>query len=140
MRILLIPIFLMLFSNQARSQSEAVFRSTVVPGWGQFYNEQPLKGWIVLGVEAASIASWLYFDNLENSKYNEYLRSTDPTLSESLYEDVKRNRDLKQFGILAAGGVWFLNMADAWFFHDDKKHISHNTKRIGLKLDKNEMM
>ncbi|MEC9465981.1 MAG: FlgO family outer membrane protein [Myxococcota bacterium] len=34
-----------------RSRSGAVFRSLLIPGWGQFYNREPIKGSLLFGTE-----------------------------------------------------------------------------------------
>jgi len=40
--------------------TEALWRSGVLAGWGQFYNDQWLKGFLMLGVEAATVYGIVY--------------------------------------------------------------------------------
>lgn len=53
-----------------RSKAGAMFRSIVLPGWGQLYNDEPVKAAVVgggvgtlaaLGATAAAVGSWLRF-------------------------------------------------------------------------------
>jgi len=139
-RFIAFSILTFLISTQANAQSESTFRSVAVPGWGQFYNQQPLKGWAIIGVEAVSIASWFYFDDLKTSKYNDYLLSTDPQRTESLYEDVEKYRDLKRYSLIAISSVWILNIADAWYFYDEEEHLASGKSRIDLNFKDNTML
>ena len=40
-----------------RSRTGALYRSLLLPGWGQIYNRQPIKGGIFVGAEVAAIAT-----------------------------------------------------------------------------------
>ncbi len=55
-------------STQQKSPSEAVKRAMLFPGGGQFYNEQPIKGMLLVG--AAIGSAFLYMDNA--NKYTNY--------------------------------------------------------------------
>lgn len=139
LRIILFSIFTFLLSTQANAQSESVFRSVAIPGWGQFYNQQPVKGSIFIGVEAAIIASWFYFDDLKISKYNEYMLSTDPLKTESLFKDVEKCKYLKRISLISALGVWLLNVADAWYFYDENQHLVYEKNIIDFRVEKNSV-
>lgn len=39
-----------------RTRTDAVYRSLVLPGWGQFYNREPIKGGVLLGAEVVALA------------------------------------------------------------------------------------
>jgi hypothetical protein len=55
-------------STLQKSPSKAVSRALLIPGGGQFYNDQKLKGIFLLG--AALGAGFLYIDS--SSKYKNY--------------------------------------------------------------------
>lgn len=55
-------------STLQKSPSKAVSKALLFPGGGQFYNDQKIKGSVLLG--AAVGAGFLYLDNA--NKYNSY--------------------------------------------------------------------
>ncbi len=55
-------------STLQKSPSKAVSKALLFPGGGQFYNDQKIKGIVLLG--AAVSAGFLYLDNA--NKYNSY--------------------------------------------------------------------
>ena len=58
------------FSRAARrSPSAAFWRSVVLPGWGQFYNERPLRGCIYAGVITGCVAMAVHNRDLAVGAY-----------------------------------------------------------------------
>ena len=55
-------------STLQKSPSKAASRALLFPGGGQFYNDQKIKGILLLG--AALVAGFLYIDS--SSKYKNY--------------------------------------------------------------------
>lgn len=55
-------------STQQKSPAQAVKRALLYPGSGQFYNGQPVKGTLLIGVAIG--AGFLYIDNA--NKYSSY--------------------------------------------------------------------
>ncbi len=55
-----------------RSKSGAFFRSLLVPGWGQFYNREPIKGGIFTGAVALAVGAALAFHFRGQSLEDEY--------------------------------------------------------------------
>jgi len=47
---------------QEKSPRGAIFRSALLPGWGQWYNGKKLKALIVLGGELAIVGNAVYFN------------------------------------------------------------------------------
>ncbi|RMH71798.1 MAG: hypothetical protein D6675_05820 [Gemmatimonadetes bacterium] len=71
----------------------AMWRSLVLPGWGQWYNGQPRKALIIGGIQVGTIASSLLADyyaykNLDRSK-KESLSTTQQAIFRERYEDYK---------------------------------------------------
>lgn len=82
----------------------ALLRSAVLPGWGQFYTRHPLKGVLIMGVEAALIGYAVSAD----TKVKDFAAAG--VSSDEL--DLWRNKRRKS--ILWAVGVWLYSMADAY--------------------------
>jgi len=58
---------LIAFSSDAvvlRSRKDALFRSLLIPGWGQIYNREPGKGYLFMGAVAASLGGALALHEL----------------------------------------------------------------------------
>ncbi|HEX9401954.1 MAG TPA: FlgO family outer membrane protein [Anaeromyxobacter sp.] len=104
-----------------RSRSDAVYRSLIAPGWGQLYNRQPVKAWIVIGVELGLGAAALGYHLSGRSDYDRY-RSAGPgqlgaqpsVEAQRLYDDAASKYRVRNGLLVAFAGVWALNVADAW--------------------------
>jgi TolB-like protein len=105
-----------------RSRSGAVFRSTLIPGWGQFYNRQAWKGYSFLGGEVAIFGSALAFHLAGNSAYSQYEKRTsradlgaDPSSEASaLYSKATSRYQIRNGLLIAGAAVWVLNVIDAY--------------------------
>ncbi len=103
------------------SRTGALFRSLLVPGYGQFYNAQPVKGGFLLGAEIALLSTALAFHLAGDSVLTAYSRdaraqvSTDPTgRVQQLYDSAQARYRVRDALLLSATGIWVLNLADAY--------------------------
>jgi hypothetical protein len=64
----------LLSDNPVKSPIGAVLRSAVLPGWGQFYNEQYLKGVFAFTLNAGLLATVFYYDGKWEDTMNENYR------------------------------------------------------------------
>jgi TolB-like protein len=123
-----------------RTKSDAVFRSTLIPGWGQFYNRQSLKGGIIVGAEAALIGAAVAMHFLGRSDQDKYTDSNFvlkyPGLTaaelgvqaQELRESAEGFYELRNIFIYSAIGVWLYNILDAYLFGIDGE------KEAGLEI------
>ena len=141
-----------------RTTSGAVFRAALGPGWGQFYNGQPIKGGLVLGgVVAAlgSMATALALSSGKNAKAKTYDRGDDPVAwramgcatrapecaatSASLQDDADT---LRAIALGTAGAALFVHVVgiiDAGLSAEDYSRVSltsanHRTVSLGLRF------
>ncbi|MBN1434230.1 hypothetical protein JW921_05675 [Candidatus Fermentibacterales bacterium] len=93
-----------------RSPTGALLRSAVLPGWGQIYNDRPVKG-LLMGAAEIGLAVWLVLEHLEAEEArDEYASSGDPA-DLARYESHKQRRlDL----IWYTSGAWLIGMLDAY--------------------------
>ena len=98
------------YFSERKYPSTALFRSLLVPGWGQMYNDQPIKG-SIFGVSAiGAIVSDLYF-------FNEYQRYLNSTNEERYSEDLKKADEYNKYFLISFGttvAIWTINMVDAY--------------------------
>lgn len=86
-----------------RNPGGALLRSAVLPGWGQFYNDRPLKG-IVMGSIELGLLGWLIGEHIASER----ARSMN---DEQAYERHSRRRlDL----IWYTSAAWLFGMLDAY--------------------------
>jgi len=105
-----------------RSRKDAAFRSLLIPGWGQMYNRQPVKGAIILTSEIALIGSGIVFHVLGNKAYSDYTSQTsasqlgsNPTQqAQDLYNTATSHYRTRNILFLVAGGLWVANVFDAY--------------------------
>jgi Family of unknown function (DUF5683) len=103
------------------SRTGALFRSMLVPGYGQMYNGQRLKAGLLFGAELALLSTALAYHMAGDSFLSAYNRETrlqpgsDPTGRLQQLQDAAQTRYRVRDGLLlAATGMWVLNMADAY--------------------------
>ena len=103
------------------SRTGALFRSMLVPGYGQVYNGDRVKGGLLFGTEIALLSAALAFhlagDSLLNASSREprLQLSGDPTgRAQQLYDSAQARYRIRDGLLLAATGMWVLNMADAY--------------------------
>lgn len=108
----------------------AIFRSTLIPGWGQFYTDQPVRGVISLSAGVSSLVFLVASGIRTNQKWNDYeniyfLYTSDQGKelypSEDLYQyartsaysDYENSRSSTVVAGIVVVSVWSLNIIDA---------------------------
>ena len=113
---------------RSKSRFGALIRSTIVPGWGQFYSDRSLSGWSFLGGELAllglgymSYTSYqTAYDDVDNF-YAQYQSATSPSEIRSLKEksmaaedQMNSSNDQLTMMFQAAAAVHLANMVHAF--------------------------
>lgn len=105
-----------------RSRKDAFFRSLLIPGWGQIYNRQPLKGFLIMGAEAALIGGAVAFHLSGEKAYSDYTSKTnagdlgtDPASEAAqLYDTAESRYKTRNILLFCAAGLWVANLVDAY--------------------------
>jgi TolB-like protein len=111
-----------------RSKADAAFRSVVLPGWGQHYNQEATKGWVFTGVTGALLLGGIGFETaglLTHLLYyvpytpesDNFASSGDPQFQRNLQD--RYNLAQTQFVVGhvllgATAAVWAYNVLDAY--------------------------
>jgi len=106
-----------------RSRTDAVYRSLLLPGWGQFYNRQPGKAWLIIGTELALGGAALGFHLAGQSSYDKYTSATSSAQAQQYYEESASHYRTRNWLLASMGGVWLLNVADAWLSGVDGEQL-----------------
>lgn len=115
-----------------RTKVDSLYRSLVAPGWGQFYNRQAWKSYIIIGLEAICVggAVWSYF--LMEDRYDKYKNAIDTASAEKWYDRAERYRVMTNAFIYSAIGIWALNVIDAVVSGKSEKTLKLKTKKEGV--------
>jgi TolB-like protein len=115
-----------------RTRRDAVFRSLILPGWGQSYNRQPVKGAVFAGLTVATLGGALAFQLAGKSAEDQYKsKTTGDALGSSPSSEAVALRDKAEScyawrnGFLwAAAAVWAVNVVDAYAFGVDGDRLA----------------
>ncbi len=122
-----------------RTRSGSIFRSAIVPGWGQFYNREPIKGGIIIGIEVAIVGTAIAMHFLgdadadlysnESAFLKKYQNLTpDERMQKALElkDSAETYYETRNILIYSAIGVYLYNVLDAYLFGIDGE------KQLGL--------
>lgn len=125
--------------KEVRGGINAAWRSALLPGWGQFYNGQTGKGWLMSGgmfvAAGGTVAS--YF--LQQKAIEEYNAQTSALAN---FDELARKEELYRTINTACFwlsiGIWAYSIFDAYTFDDNSSHVNSNNKidnSSGLKVE-----
>ncbi len=118
------------------SPGNAALRSLMLPGWGQFFNEQPTKGYIFAGAEIIALGTAYMMYSSADSAYEDYEKQR----TGSAYDDYSSKVDSANMFIYAAAAIWVGNVIDAYFSADSgpskkKSTIKKSPKKKKVKVE-----
>jgi hypothetical protein len=122
----------------------ALERSLLFPGLGQLGEKQYLKAALFAGAEIFCLVEVLLFMDKGNDAYRQYRDATDAASVIEFRALTEKYDNRRNVAILAAAGVWLLNMIDIFVFAKKKygkkaavglqPFIRHENKAIGAGL------
>jgi TolB-like protein len=99
----------------------AAFRSMILPGWGQFYNDKPRKGSIILGAEllmaGSTISSFILFKQSKDA----YDRTTQRNVATDNYSEMEKYAQLNWVSLGVMGSIWLYAIIDSYI--DSRRQI-----------------
>lgn len=116
------------YNFNSKSPMNASLRSLMLPGWGQFFNEQPTKGLIFAGAELIAVGTAFMMSAKANSTYSDY----ETKRTSSLYDDYSSQIDTANMFVYLAAAIWAGNVFDAYLSADS----GTSTKSIKSKKSK----
>lgn len=87
-----------------------MLRSLALPGWGQFYNNEPVKG-VLYGTCELSLLAALLYNHYEAENARDMFRDTGLQYWEDQYDT---HSDLRRDFIWYTAGAWLIGMLDAY--------------------------
>ena len=95
------------------SRQAALLRSVVLPGWGQRYQGYSKRGYIMLGMTAASIAYATIAEKSFQDAQDAYDRAAEGADFDKLHTDYTEKADRADLALGIVGAMWLLNVVDA---------------------------
>ena len=92
-----------------------IIRSLIFPGWGQLYNNNKLKGWILTSLGAITISSTVYFIIDSNNKQKKYLSDVNLSTIQNNYNEYNTSYKFKNISIISFIAVWVYSQIDILF-------------------------
>jgi hypothetical protein len=112
------------YNFNSKSPTNAALRSLMLPGWGQFFNEQPTKGFIFAGAELIAVGTAFMMYSSASSTYSDY----ETQRTTALYNDYSDKVDSANMFAYAAAAIWVGNVIDAYFSADSGTAAKVNKK------------
>lgn len=108
---------------QADVRLSASARSLVLPGWGQYYKDQKIKGTVFVAVQLLSLTALAVLQADVNRRHDDYLgiREYDSPVIEDRYQEYRRSYRMRNAAGYFALGVYILNYLDALYTPVGKK-------------------
>lgn len=123
-----------LFDNvelTSRYGARGLWRSMIIPGWGQFYKGSTVKGALILGGTAVLVGGIIFTEN-ERASYVKKLRSTH---NQSMIKSYRTKRDnyttARNVCIGAAAALYVYNIIDAIVAPGATRAVVRNYGRDG---------
>ncbi|MCL2388807.1 MAG: DUF5683 domain-containing protein [Elusimicrobia bacterium] len=105
--------FLVRADLDEHTPTNAAIRSALIPGWGQYFNEQRAKGNVVFGVFLLTAIGAFYFNSQAQRSFRQYERLG--IAGGPLFNDYRRHRSTSQAFTFVAIASYIYAVADAYF-------------------------
>ncbi len=92
----------------------ALFRSAIIPGWGQVYNKQYIKAVIYGGTEIALAYTTSHYWKQMDTHQKNFMNSTDRTYQAQEYFYYQNSRDNRNLFLWLTGLTFFISIFDAY--------------------------
>ncbi len=125
-----------------RKLKNAVARSLIIPGLGQWYLKTNFKNIVFTVLGTASLASTIYYFLKTETDEKAYLIETNPDEIQSKYNEYNNSFKGRNISLITFGVLWVYSQLDLLFFNDYKSNqtiiknssLNYNERR-GLTLN-----
>ena len=96
------------------SDLSALLRSTIMPGWGQYYKGRTTKAWIFALSEVVMLSTSLYTDYKADEMYDKSLNTSSQYNRDWYYDKHLEYQKVRNISIAVTSAGWIYNMLDAF--------------------------
>ena len=93
--------------------ARGLWRSICIPGWGQMYKKQYVKGAIILAAEAALVTSIVIFENQRSAYMSKAMSNFDPNAIQFYNNHANTSKNVRNGFIAGAVALYVYNIVDA---------------------------
>lgn len=104
-------------ARELRTTAGAVWRSALLPGWGQFYQHQNVKGIAFVSSEVIALSMATVFQLLGHQSEQDFQRlnsSSSPEEFSRLKSEAENRYKGRNAALWVAAGIYAFNIVDAW--------------------------
>lgn len=112
--------------------ARGLWRSAIIPGWGQMYKKQYVKGICILAVEAAGVASSLIFENQRSSYCNKAAVNFDADAIKFYQNKANDAKNARNICIIGTAAVYVYNLVDAFAAKGKPRYKKPSSSFISL--------
>lgn len=94
-------------------KSDFIWRSILVPGWGQFHNKEITKGIVFLGGTLALTGTAIYFESQRSTQIRKANETLNINLKRTFKDRSKKWETARNITGIAAIGIYLWNIIDA---------------------------
>ena len=96
------------------SDFSALLRSTIMPGWGQYYKGRTTKAWIFALSEVVMLSTSLYTDYKADEMYDKSLNTSSQYNRDWYYDKHLEYQKVRNISIAVTSAGWIYNMVNAF--------------------------
>ena len=100
--------------------SSSAVRNLLIPGWGQLYSGDKIKGSILTVLSTAALGTMIYSIIDANKKENEYLNESNKNLIADKYHAYNSAYKMKYTFIFTYAALWVFSQLDLFFFSGEE--------------------
>jgi hypothetical protein len=100
------------FDLSARTPGNATLRSAILPGWGQWFNGQNTKAYIIGSCAIAGVGATLVLNSRASATFSDYEKIG--VKNDALYDDYEKQQGQAMSAGLFTAAVWIYGMIDAY--------------------------
>lgn len=109
-----------------------VWRSALMPGWGQFYKKQNTKGIVLLAATGVALIGTIVTENQRSSNYTSALNTRDINERRAFISTADNWENSRNAIIAVGGAIYLYNLIDAIATKGAKIYAYKPPRRIGL--------
>ncbi len=124
------------YDISAKTPVHSAVRSLIIPGWGQCFNEQKTKGYIIGCAALVTLAGSSLLYTKANNTYNDYENAG--LKNGPIYSDYQNQQNQAMIVSFVCAGVWIYGIIDAYINGKDTVPSAQSTSIFSVACNKNK--
>lgn len=116
------------------SSFSPVWRSVLLPGWGQFYKDESFKGVSFMTITIGSLAGGFILKELSNDASRNAVASRTQSRRDFYNDEAKRFNTLSTISFIASAVVYSWNVVDAIIVKQDNLYVNIESNGLNNKI------